>query len=91
MAAQARPPRARRPFFRAAEAEAFLSAHPRVETIQALLVDIHGKARGKIIKRDALGSMVAKGVTIPNAPFSCDVWGKENLADRPRLRDWRQG
>jgi glutamine synthetase len=59
------------------EAKAFLDAHPRIEGIQAILVDIHGKARGKAIKPDALLSMIEKGVTIPNAPFSCDVWGRE--------------
>jgi glutamine synthetase len=65
------------PFLSREEAEDFLKAHPGVETIQAILVDIHGKARGKTVKREALGSMVEKGVMIPNAPFSCDVWGKE--------------
>jgi glutamine synthetase len=59
------------------DAIGFLDANPQVETIQALMVDIHGKARGKIVKREALGSMLEKGVTIPNAPFSCDIWGKE--------------
>ena len=66
-------------FLTRSEAEAFLAAHPKVETIQAILVDIHGKARGKNIKRDALPGYADKGVTIPNAPFSCDVWGREML------------
>jgi glutamine synthetase len=65
------------PFLPRAEAEAFLAAHPAITQIQALLVDIHGKARGKIIKREALPGYAEKGVTIPNAPFSCDIWGKE--------------
>jgi glutamine synthetase len=65
------------PYLTHKEAEAFVAAHPQLQSIQAILVDIHGKARGKTIKPDALGSMVEKGVTIPNAPFSCDIWGKE--------------
>ncbi len=65
------------PFLSRADVEGFLKENPSVQSIQAILVDIHGKARGKIIKRDALGSMAEKGVTIPNAPFSCDIWGKE--------------
>jgi glutamine synthetase len=65
------------PFLSRAETEAFIAAHPDIETIQAILVDIHGKARGKIIKADALSAMAEKGVMIPNAPFSCDIWGKE--------------
>lgn len=61
----------------AEEAAAFLAANPAVETIQAILVDIHGKARGKSVRRDKLAGLLESGVTLPNAPFSCDVWGKE--------------
>ncbi len=68
------------PFLTRAEAEAFLAAHPAVESIQAILVDIHGKARGKIVKREALGSMTEKA-----SPFRMHLLlrclGQGNLAD----------
>ena len=49
----------------AAEAEAFLAAHPEIEAIDVVLHDSNGIGRGKIIRRHELASLYSNGRHMP--------------------------
>lgn len=60
-----------------AEARAFLDAHPDVQGIDLALIDCHGIARGKTIRRHELEGLYTQGRGIPGSIFAQDVCGDD--------------
>jgi glutamine synthetase len=60
------------------EADAFLAAHPDVETIDMLIVDMNGILRGKQLARSGLAKLFADGVRLPSSNFLLD-WTGQNV------------
>lgn len=60
-----------------AEARAFLDANPEVQGIDLALIDCHGIARGKTIRRHELDSLFTRGRGIPGSIFAQDVTGDD--------------
>ena len=60
-----------------AEAQQFLARYPDVQAIDIALIDCHGIARGKSIRRHELDSLFASGRGIPASMFAQDVAGDD--------------
>lgn len=60
-----------------AEAQRFLARYPEVQAIDIALIDCHGIARGKSIRRHELESLFATGRGIPASMFAQDVAGDD--------------
>ena len=58
-----------------AEPRLFLARHPDIRYVDALYVDICGRARGKRCPVDKLGTLFAEGVQSPQSHFLLDVNG----------------
>jgi glutamine synthetase len=59
------------------EAQAFLAAHPDVQGIDVIITDLHGIARGKIIRRHELESLFRDGRGLPQSIFAQDIVGND--------------
>lgn len=72
-------PQASRPDQAAAisEAEEFLQQHPQIEAFDLVLIDLHGIARGKIIRRDELLPLFRNGRHLPGSILGLDVTGRD--------------
>ncbi|HEY9081496.1 glutamine synthetase family protein [Magnetovibrio sp.] len=62
------------------EAEAFLDAHPRVQHVDALFVDINGIMRGKRYPRAEVPHLYEKGMLMPYSAMVVDVTGNTSDA-----------
>ena len=62
------------------EAEAFLDAHPRVQHVDALFVDINGIMRGKRYPRADVPHLFEKGMLMPYSAMVVDVTGNTSDA-----------
>lgn len=60
-----------------AEADAFLEAHPEVETVQVLITDASGVARGKNIARDELAALYTHGRNVAGSILGLDMRGED--------------
>ncbi|MCU0905672.1 MAG: glutamine synthetase family protein [Tabrizicola sp.] len=60
----------------AAEAEAFLDAHPQIEAFDIILHDANGIGRGKIIRRHELLSFYNNGRHLPISILGLDICGE---------------
>jgi glutamine synthetase len=61
----------------AAEAEAFLEAHPEIEAFDIILHDANGIGRGKIIRRHELLSFYNNGRHLPISILGLDICGED--------------
>ena len=61
----------------AAEAEAFLAAHPEIEAFDIILHDANGIGRGKIIRRHELLSFYNNGRHLPISILGLDICGED--------------
>jgi len=59
------------------EAEAFLAAHPEIESIDIVLHDSNGIGRGKIIRRHELLSIYNNGRHMPISILGLDICGED--------------
>lgn len=59
------------------EAEAFLSKHPDIESVDFLIPDINGVMRGKWGPAEALAKVAHPGINMPLSIFGLDIWGRE--------------
>ena len=59
------------------EADWFLSAHPDIKTIEALLPDCNGVMRGKWLPRHKLAKVYAGEFKLPITALSLDIWGRD--------------
>jgi len=57
------------------EAEAFLSAHPDLVSVDLLLPDQHGVLRGKRIPAQELVKVYQQGIYLPGSVFALDING----------------
>lgn len=62
------------------EAEAFLAAHPRIEHLDALFMDINGIMRGKRYPRAEIPHLYEKGMLMPYSAMIVDVTGNTSDA-----------
>jgi glutamine synthetase len=60
-----------------AEARAFLEAHPEVESVQVLITDAGGVARGKSIARDELTTLYTHGRNVAGSILGLDMRGED--------------
>jgi glutamine synthetase len=60
-----------------AEAEAFLAAHPEIESFDIVLHDSNGIGRGKIIRRHELLSIYNNGRHMPISILGLDICGED--------------
>ena len=59
------------------EASTFLAAHPDVEAIDIVLVDVNGVGRGKIIRRHELEGLYRAGRHMPISILGLDITGED--------------
>lgn len=59
----------------AEEARQFLAANPQVRQIEAIVTDISGVARGKVLRREELEAAYADGRPLPSSIFALDITG----------------
>jgi glutamine synthetase len=64
------------------EAEAFLAAHPDIETVDMLIADMNGILRGKQLARDRLEQLYRDGVRLPGSNYLLD-WTGQNVLTLP--------
>jgi glutamine synthetase len=77
---------------------AFRQRRPEVATVDLILPDLAGIARGKRLSAEALEAALGTGLTFPSSVYGIDASGKnvdasgliweEGDADRPCLIDW---
>ena len=63
------------------DAEKLLSEHPTVETVEALITDCNGAARGKWLPIEKLPALMTEGIKLPKSAVAQDIWGR----DVPRI------
>ncbi len=61
----------------AAEAEAWLAAHPESEAFHAFLTDLSGVQRGKVLRREELARAFADGRPLPGSILGLDITGAD--------------
>ena len=59
------------------EAEEFLAAHPEIEAVDIVLVDLNGIGRGKIVRRHELVSIYRDGRHMPMSILGLDIVGED--------------
>jgi len=59
----------------AAAVAAFRAAHPSIETVDPLIVDMVGAVRGKRLAIDALDKVIGGGVVLPGSTYVMDILG----------------
>lgn len=64
----------------AAVAAAFRAAHPEIETVDPLIVDMVGAPRGKRLAIDGLAKVLGGGVVLPGSTYVMDILGN-NVAE----------
>lgn len=64
------------------EAEAFLAAHPDVQSVDMLIADMNGILRGKQLARDHLAKLYRDGVRLPGSNYLLD-WTGQNVLTLP--------
>ncbi len=64
------------------ELNAFLAAHPDVQTIELLTADLNGMIRGKRIERDAMKKVFRDGFSLPASVYAVDATGTTVEASR---------
>ena len=58
------------------EPSAFLAAHPDIELVDAIFIDLNGIIRGKRFQRDDLVKIYGAGFPIPHTLYLLDVTGE---------------
>jgi len=62
-----------------AKQQAFFDANPRIETVEAFIVDINGVLCGKKIPRDMSDKLFKAGIRMPRSIFALDIFGHDVL------------
>ncbi len=60
-----------------AEAQAFLDAHPDIETVQLVITDACGVARGKNVAREELAALYGSGRNVAGSILGLDITGED--------------
>ena len=61
----------------AAEAAAYLDAHPETEKVELLFPDANGVIRGKWVPADDLPKLASASVRLPISAYALDIWGED--------------
>jgi glutamine synthetase len=59
------------------DAASFFEQHPRIETVEAFVVDVNGVLRGKWLPRDGMKKAISAGLRLPLSAFAPDIWGND--------------
>ena len=62
-------------------ADTLLAQHPDIETVEALITDCNGAARGKWLPIEKLPTLLTDGIKLPKSAVAQDAWGR----DVPRI------
>ena len=62
-------------------ADTLLAQHPDIETVEALITDCNGAARGKWLPIEKLSALLSDGIKLPKSAVAQDAWGR----DVPRI------
>ena len=62
-------------------ADTLLAQHPEIETVEALITDCNGAARGKWLPIEKLSALLSDGIKLPKSAVAQDAWGR----DVPRI------
>ena len=62
-------------------ADILLAQHPDIETVEALITDCNGAARGKWLPIEKLPALLTDGIKLPKSAVAQDAWGR----DVPRI------
>jgi len=62
-------------------ADTLLAQHPDIETVEALITDCNGAARGKWLPIEKLPALLSDGIKLPKSAVAQDAWGR----DVPRI------
>jgi glutamine synthetase len=57
------------------ETTAFFTENPRIEMVEAFIVDVNGVLRGKWIPRQGVEKIISSGLRLPLSAFAPDIWG----------------
>jgi glutamine synthetase len=57
--------------------EALTHSHPGIETLELILHDTHGIARGKWLPAASGGKVWSQPISLPRSIFAMDIWGRE--------------
>ena len=63
------------------DTDSLLAQHPAIETVEALITDCNGAARGKWLPIEKLPALFREGVKLPKSAVAQDIWGR----DVPRI------
>ena len=63
------------------DADTLLAQHPDIETVEALITDCNGAARGKWLPIEKLSALLSDGIKLPKSAVAQDAWGR----DVPRI------
>jgi glutamine synthetase len=69
------------------EADAFLKAHPDVETVELLMPDMCGVLRGKRVTRNSFGKLYSGSVRTPGSLYLLDITGQDLPSERLGFAD----
>lgn len=61
------------------KAAAFFKQNPRIEMVEAFIVDVNGVLRGKWIPRQGMEKILSSGMRLPLSAFAPDIWGNNVL------------
>lgn len=63
------------------DTDSLLAQHPAIETVEALITDCNGAARGKWLPIEKLPALLRDGIKLPKSAIAQDIWGR----DVPRI------
>jgi len=63
------------------DTDSLLAQHPAIETVEALITDCNGAARGKWLPIEKLPNLLSEGIKLPKSAIAQDIWGR----DVPRI------
>lgn len=55
----------------------FLAQHPEIKTLEVILCDYNGRARGKLIDPDNIAKLYQQGFKMPVTALYLDIWGRD--------------
>ena len=58
-------------------ADTLLAQHPDIETVEALITDCNGAARGKWLPIEKLPTLLTDGIKLPKSAVAQDAWGRD--------------
>ena len=57
--------------------DTLLAQHPDIESVEALITDCNGAARGKWLPIEKLPALLTDGIKLPKSAVAQDAWGRD--------------